>query len=316
MIEPIFFEPIYKKVVWGGNNIKSFFNRNIKDADNIGESWEVSAHKEGISKIKNDSFSNQNLQQLFSDKTLKEKIFGSKSIEMERFPILIKFIDAKDNLSIQVHPDDEYAKINENDSGKNEVWYILDCKKDAKIVYGFKNEIDKNNIKNAINDIEKNVKYVNVKKGDFISIPAGTIHTICGGITLCEVQQSSDVTYRVYDWNRLGLDGKPRQLHTKKALDVIKIDNNEPIKNYLNCRETKNIYCTDKFNIDLVNIEKEISLNSNKDSFVIYIVLDGNGNIECGNFEESIERGSSFLIPAHLGNYKLHGNLKLLKVYI
>ena len=315
-MEPIFFKPYYKKVIWGGNKIKTFFNRDIENSTNIGESWEISAHKDGLSKIENESFNEMNLMDLFNDKNKRREVFGYKCLEMKKFPVLVKFIDAKTNLSIQVHPDDNYAKINENDSGKNEVWYIMDCKEDAKIIYGFKDKVKKENLVEAINNIEDNVKYINVKKGDFISIPAGTIHAICGGILLCEIQQTSDITYRVYDWGRKGLDGKPRQLHTKKALDVINIENKSQRYNFFNFTDSKNIYNSNNFNIDIINVKGNLTTASNKDSFNVYIVLEGNGSIKSNNFEKVLDKGSTFLIPAELGTYTLAGNLKLLKVYI
>ena len=315
MLEPIFFKPSYKEVVWGGNNIKTFFHRNI-EGNNIGESWELSAHKNGLSIIKNKEYNNESLLDLYNDKSKRKEIFGNKSINIDRFPILAKFIDAQQNLSIQVHPDDAYARKYENDSGKTEVWYIMDCKEDAKLVYGFKDDVTQENLKNAINNIEENVKYINVKKGDFISIPAGTIHAICGGIMLCEIQQSSDVTYRVYDWNRIGLDGKPRQLHTQKALDVINVNNNTKVHNYYNFKETQNIYNSKNFNIDLVNVKENLTTHSNEESFNAYIVLDGSGKVKSNNFENDLQKGSTFLIPAELGEYTFEGNLKLMKVYL
>lgn len=315
MLEPIFFKPIYKQVVWGGNNIKNFLSRKIEE-ENIGESWEISAHSNGISQILNEAFNNENLYELFNDKSKRKEIFGNKCIEMERFPILVKFIDAKENLSIQVHPDDEYARKYENDSGKNEVWYIMNCTENAKIVYGFKENINQENLKESIKDIENNVKYVNVKKGDFISIQAGTIHAICGGMILCEIQQSSDVTYRVYDWNRIGLDGKPRQLHTEKALEVIKLDNKTEVYNYSKFDNTINIYNSKNFNIDLISLKNNIIEHSDIETFTAYIVLEGTGKVKTNNFEKDIQMGSVFLIPSELGEYTINGNMKLMKVYI
>jgi mannose-6-phosphate isomerase len=317
MNEPIFFKPTYKKVVWGGNNIKTFFNRNIEE-DNIGESWEISAHANGISQILNNSFNNENLADLFNDRSRRKEIFGNKCLNMDRFPILAKFIDAKQNLSIQVHPDDAYARKIENDSGKNEVWYVMDCQENAKIVYGLKEEVTKEQLNEALanNNIETKVNFVNVKKGDFITIPAGTIHAICGGLMLCEIQQSSDITYRVYDWNRIGLDGKPRKLHTEKALDVINVNNTNKIYNYYNLECNQNIYNSNNFNIDIINVKGNFTLMSNEDSFNAYIVLEGNGCIKKDEFEKNIEKGTSFLVPATLGNYEFRGNLKLMKVYI
>ena len=184
-----------------------------------------------------------------------------------------------------------------------------------KSVLTFESLIYEKNIKLTYN-IEENVKYVNVKKGDFISIPAGTIHAICGGIMLCEIQQSSDVTYRVYDWNRIGLDGKPRQLHTQKALDVINVNNNTKVHNYYNFKETQNIYNSKNFNIDLVNVKGNLTTHSNEESFNAYIVLEGSGKVKSNNFENDLQKGSTFLIPAELGAYAFEGNLKLMKVYL
>ncbi len=315
MLEPIFFKPIYKQVVWGGNNIKEFLNRDIEE-ESIGESWELSAHITGISEIINGVFNNKNLYELFNDETKRKEIFGTKCTTMSKFPILVKFIDAQENLSIQVHPDDEYAEKYENDFGKNEVWYIMDCKENAKIVYGFKDEVKKDNLADAIENIENNIRYIEVKKGDFISIPAGTIHAICKGILLCEIQQSSNVTYRVFDWNRLGLDGKPRELHKEKAKEVINLNAKTQISNYYNIKDDINIYNSKYFNIDLINIKNTIIEKSNKESFIAYIVLEGMGIIKKEDFIKQIKKGSVFLIPAELGEYSLAGNMKLMKVYL
>lgn len=315
MLEPLFFKPIYKQLVWGGNNIKTIFNRDINE-EKIGESWELSAHTNGISKIINEAFNNSDLYELFNNKSRRKEIFGNKCLRMDRFPILIKLIDSQENLLIQVHPNDEYAKKYENDSGKNEVWYIIDCKEDAKIVYGFKDHVKKENLKEAVDNIENNVNFINVKKGDFISIEAGTIHAICGGIVLCEIQQSSDVTYRVYDWNRMGLDGKPRQLHTEKAIEVINIDNKTQVDNYSNFDGIQKIYKSNNFNIDLIDIKEDITTVSNEDSFIAYIVLEGNGEIKTEHFKKDIEKGSVFLIPSELGEYTLNGDMKIMKVYL
>ena len=315
-MEPLFFKPLYKNVIWGGDNISKLFNRDIT-GDDIGESWELSAHLSGISEIDCASLEEKNLLELFNNKKLRKNVFGNHCIDMEKFPILIKFIDAQNNLSIQVHPNDEYAKIHENDSGKTEVWYILECKENAKIVYGFKDTVTSETLPEAINNnIEENVKYVSVHKGDFISIPSGTIHAIMDGIVLLEIQQSSDVTYRVYDWNRLDKNGNPRQLHIKKALDVINLNNNNRICNYEKIDKNLNIYKSKYFNIDMINIEGKINEKSNEDSFYAYIVIDGNGSVKASNYSKAIEKGTTFLIPANLGVFSLVGNMKLMKIWI
>ena len=314
-MEPIFFKPLYKNVIWGGDNISKIFNRNITGND-IGESWELSAHPSGLSEIENTSYKEKNLLELFDNKSLRKDIFGNHCIELEKFPILIKFIDAEKNLSIQVHPGDEYASIYENDSGKTEVWYIIDCKDDTKIVYGFKDTVTDKNLQETINNIEENVKYVTVHKGDFISIPSGTIHAIMEGIILLEVQQSSDVTYRVYDWNRLDKNGNPRELHLKKAIDVIDLSNNSKICNYEKIDANLNIYKSKLFNIDMIKVEGEMNEISNEDSFYAYVVIEGKGSIKTNNYYRELEKGTTFLIPATLGEFSLTGNMKLMKIWV
>ena len=314
-MEPIFFKPVYKNVIWGGNNISKIFKRNVI-GDDIGESWELSAHKNGLSIVQNGEFKGKDLQELFNDEKYKLKVFGTHCKNLTRFPILAKFIDANKNLSIQVHPDNDYALKYENDSGKTEVWYVMDCKKDAKIVYGFKDGVTKDNLKSAVDHIEDNVNYLNVHKGDFISIPSGTIHAIMDGIVVCEVQQTSDITYRVYDWNRTDKDGKPRELHKDKALDVINLQSNQKVYNYENIDKNTHMYKSDIFNIDMLNINGKVDGKSSEDSFYAYIVIEGNGDIKTSNFSRNITKGDTLLIPANLGEYTLNGNMKLMKVWV
>lgn len=253
---------------------------------------------------------------LFKDKELKAEIFGIDCEKLEQFPILAKFIDANQSLSIQVHPDDEYARKYENDSGKTEVWYIIEAKENAKLLYGFKGNVTKENLEEAVKNLEENVNYINVKKGDFIPIPAGTIHAIMDGIVLCEVQQSSDVTYRLYDWNRLGKDGKPRELHQKKAIDVIKLNPSEEIKNYSNVEKTTKVYRSDKFNINIVRINQQEEKISTKESFRAYIILEGTGKITTKTFEKTLKKGDTFLIPSNLGKYNVYGDLEMMEIWI
>ena len=192
----------------------------------------------------------------------------------------------------------------------------MDCKDGAKIIYGFKDDITKENLTKAVEDIENNVRFVEVHKGDFISIPAGTIHAILDGIVICEVQQSCDVTYRVYDWNRVDKDGKPRETHVQKALDVINLENRQEIHNYNDVTSNTKLYRSNIFNIDIViNNEREEHI-SKEDSFYAYIVLEGDGTIQTSNYEKNISKGSTFLIPATLGKYTITGNLKMMKIWV
>ncbi len=314
-MKPIFFKPIYKNVIWGGDKIAKIFKRDVV-GDDIGESWEISAHQNGVSIIQNDEYNGINLCELFNDKTRREEIFGTNCVDMDRFPILVKFLDANKPLSIQVHPNDEYAKKNEHDSGKTECWYIMDCKEEAKIVYGFKDIATPENLIEAVDNIEETINYLNVKKGDFILIPSGTVHAIMDGIVLCEVQQSSDVTYRVYDWNRKDKNGNLRELHKEKALDVIDLKHAKTVHNYNDISENVDI-CREKvFNIDMVVVNGKQEDISKRESFYAYIVVEGSGELRSNDISVSIAKGDSFLIPATLGEYKFTGSLKMMKVWV
>ena len=283
-LEPLFFNPIYKDTIWGR------------------EIWCLSSNKNGITYLDNDI----SLIDLFNNRELKEKIFGTKCNNLDTFPLLIKFIEANDDLSVQVHPDDNYANTYEHDSGKDEVWYVMNCKDNANIIYGLNDKVA--NKEEIVNNIKDYLNYQSINKGDLVSIKAGTVHALLSNTYVCEIQQNSDITYRIYDWDR----GRP--LNKEKAMDVINLNNEKRI---INCNNIDgNIYSSNKFNIDLVNIENKETLLSNPSSFTIYIVVDGEGIIKTNTFEKKIEKESVFLIPSNLGQYELNGKMKLLKVYL
>ncbi len=315
-MDVMFFEPVYKDYIWGGKRLKEELNKNTPYAITA-ESWEISTNENGKSIIANGKFKGKKLDELFENQNLKERIFGKKCLKMEKFPILIKFIDANNNLSVQVHPNDEYASIYENDSGKSEMWYVLDCKKDAKLICGLEGNASKENIEQILKnkEIDKYLKYIDIEKGDSIYIPSGTVHAILSGILVCEIQQNSDLTYRIYDWNRLGKDGKPRKLHIDKAIEVINFNSKvEKIK-------SENKICqklleSEKFNVDKINVQNEYIDASNINSFYAINVVDGYGKLIYANKEVEIKKGDSFIIPAQLGKYKIKGKITLLKSYI
>lgn len=242
---------------------------------------------------------------------LKESIFGTKCRNMKKFPILIKFIDAKKDLSIQVHPNDEYALKNENSYGKNEAWYIVDCPSNASIICGLKDT--EKSVKEILDsdDIEKYLNYVNVKKGDTIYIPAGLVHAIKENIIICEIQQNSNVTYRIYDYDRVDKNGEKRQLHTKQAIDVV----NQNIKPQIiseNGNNKQELITNEYFKIKKIDIEDEYKDCSTNDSFFAVNVVEGNGKLFCNNNVFEITQGNSFIIPANLGEYLLKGKMKIL----
>ena len=313
----LFLEPAYKNYIWGGNRLKKEFDKNTP-YEITAESWEISTNKNGNSIVVNGDFKGKKLQELFEMTDCKSDIFGEKCIKKDRFPILIKFIDAKNNLSVQVHPDDIYAQKNENDIGKSEMWYIMDCPKDAKIICGLDETIKtKQQLKDIINsgNIKEYLQYIDIEKGDSIYIPAGTIHAITSGILICEIQQNSDLTYRVYDWDRVDKNGNSRELHIKQAIDVINLKN-KAIKVKTKVKEYQKILDTENFKVDKLNINGKYLAESNEDTFYAINILDGEGRIYWNNKEHKIKKGDSFIIPANIGKYKISGNLIALKTYL
>lgn len=314
-MEPLFLNPAYKDYVWGGNKLRFKFHKTT-DLDKLAECWEISANKNGKSVIRNGEHSGKTLDELFKDISLRISIFGNSTIDMEEFPILIKYIDAEKNLSIQVHPDDEYAKMYENCSGKAEVWHIMDCEEDSKIICGI--NLKGKSIRDIItsDNIEDYFNYINVKKGDTIFISPGTIHAIMGGIQICEIQQNSDITYRLYDWNRLGNDGKPRELHIDKAIDVIKSNNEINVIHDSSELGAKTVIKDRRFNVDRINVDGLFSDSTNDSSFYAYNVLSGDGLLIIYEKTYQLIPGESFIIPAQKCNYEIKGKLKLLKTYM
>lgn len=315
MKEPLFMEPIYKDYIWGGTRLKEYLKKDIK-TETAAESWEMSTNDAGLSKIQ----TGQTLKELFEDSSIKEEIFGTKTKNMKEFPLLIKFIDAKDNLSVQVHPNDEYALKYENDKGKTEMWYVMDCDENAKIICGIKESIKQEEIANIIHTgkIREILNEVSIHKGDVIFIPSGTIHAILKGTLICEIQQNSNLTYRVYDWDRIGKDGKPRELHIEKAIDVIKQDLKQKIVTTSNQKldTSSNVITCDYFKVDTISIGSKYKQMSNPETFEAIMVVEGNGKIQTNGKEYTIKLGDSFIIPASLGEYEIEGNIKLLKAYL
>lgn len=303
-------KPAYKNYIWGGDKLKKFFNKNC-EYDKVAESWELSCHNDGLSIIDKSKYGSISLSEYIKNEG--KSILGKNCERFEYFPILIKLIDAEKPLSVQVHPDDNYALKNENQYGKTEMWYIIDCEKDAFLYYGFKKAITKNEFEKAINEgtLENILNKVYVKKGDIFFIKSGTIHAIGKGITIAEIQQNSNVTYRVYDYNRKDSEGNTRQLHIKQAIDVTNLDftgKNYDYKNHVSC----NI-----FDVDILDVcNNENTFNADENSFNSIIVVDGEGEIVSYNNKLSIKKGDSIFIPAGMGEYTIKGSMKFIKTLI
>jgi len=287
LIYPLKFYKIFKEKIWGGRRLEYLFGKKLPEDKFIGESWELADHKEDISVVRNGKYRGDNLNNLI--KNFEKELVG-KDIKLSRgsrFPLLFKYIDASKKLSIQVHPDDEYAYLNERDeTGKTEAWYVVWAKPDAQLVCGLKEHMSRRRFKKVIESkkIEDYLNYMNVYKGDLIFIPPGTIHTIMGGVLLAEIQQNSDATYRISDWDRVDRYGKSRELHIDKALNVIDFSlvrnyKIQPLSININGNLIKYLIACDKFAVELCEIFDEYKLDCDGSKFYILSFLEGNGQI-------------------------------------
>lgn len=308
---PIKFENLYYKKIWGGRDLESFRD-NLPSGD-IGESWDIACHENGMGIVANGSLKGKTFKEIID--IYGEEILGKDSKNKE-FPLLVKLINSKDKLSVQVHPNDDYAKRVENSLGKTEAWYVVDAKPYSSLIVGTKN-CDKEIFEKAIkdNEIEKYLNKINVKKGDCFLIKSGMVHAICEGVIIAEIQQSSDITYRIYDY------GRPREIHVEKSLDVINfslstINEGERDLKKFNGYE-KGILCfSEYFTIEKYIISEKVEESSDLNKFYIFTCVEGNGHIKCKNISHvSISKGDSILIPASLGEYSIEGELTLLKSY-
>ncbi|NLM10981.1 MAG: class I mannose-6-phosphate isomerase [Clostridiaceae bacterium] len=321
MLYPLKFHPVYKDYIWGGRNL-SKFGKQLPEGK-VAESWELACHPDGMSIVKNGIYEGRTLKSMVEE--FGGKIIGDLVKNDAGFPLLIKLIDANDKLSVQVHPDDEFAKTHEGDNGKNEMWYILEAEPDAKLIYGLKPGVTKQDFENAVreNKLQDCLNYINVKAGDFINIPAGLVHAICDGIVLTEIQQNSNVTYRVYDYNRKGSDGKFRPLHIEKAMQVI--DFNTRNKKYpyegLEYEKSGNaslkiLVANRYFCVELCTIMGNIKQDTDYRQFHAYVCINGEGKINYGTGSISLYKGETILIPSCVGEYEIEGNISLLKTYV
>lgn len=315
---PIKFEPILKERIWGGEKLATLLNKKSQKS-NIGESWELSDVEGDTSVVANGALKGSNLKELI--KKYKGDLVGQRVYKRfgDKFPLLIKFIDAKEALSIQLHPNDELAQKRHNSFGKTEMWYIMQAEKDAELIIGFKKDSDKeeylHHLKNKtlleILNVDK------VKKGDVYFIPTGRVHAIGAGVLLAEIQQTSDITYRVYDWDRQHTNGSYRELHTELALDAIDYKAHTNYKtDYIDAsKEGSNIIDCQYFTTNNFPVKGTVYLNhKDKDSFVIYLCVDG----EAGINDLELKQGETVLIPASLKELTIQSEkgAKLLEVYI
>ena len=304
--------PIFKSRLWGGSKLKELYQKN-SPFDVTAESWEIASHGNDESTVcggEHDGKTIKQLTEIYKEKLLGDKVYKGKDT---RFPLLIKLIDAKDDLSIQVHPTDEYANEHENgELGKTEMWYILEAEKGAGLIYGFKKDITKQEFEESIknNTLLDYVNFVECKKGDCFFIPSGMLHAIGKGILLAEIQQNSDTTYRVYDYNRKDADGNTRELHIDKAIDVTNLTSS--VGNEYAVEKDGVLVNCDYFTTEKITLNGELTVNVSKDSFETLVVCDGTAVINGSVYT----KGDSILVPAYAGKMEMTGNAVILRSYL
>ena len=300
--------PVFKDYIWGGTRLKDDFGFDT-GLEKTAEGWMLSCHEAGMNTICGGEYDGKTLKEVIETEGA-EKICGTECLRFPYFPVLIKLIDARDNLSVQVHPDDEYARRVENEFGKTEIWYVLDAADGAELIYGFKEKITKDEFKNAIESgtLLDKLNSVKVKKGDLFFIESGTVHAIGKGALIAEIQQNSNCTYRVYDYGRVGADGKPRELHIDKAVDVSKTEPPKHAVSHENADNGKNrlLAKCDLFTVNKYEIDSSLTLQTNSKSFNHILVIDGCGDVD----GKSVKKGDSLFVPANYGEYKISGKME------
>jgi len=311
--------PIGKDYLWGGTRLRDEYGKKISLSP-LAETWECSVHPDGSSVVANGRYKGSTLKSVLK---FHPEYLGSKAKD-GKLPVLIKFIDAKKNLSVQVHPNDEYARVHENQNGKTEMWYVLDAEEGAALIYGFRHKVTPEILRNAIKTgtLDRHMQRVNVHKGDVYYVPAGTVHAIGAGVIVAEIQESSNVTYRVYDYDRVDKDGKKRELHFDKAVEVMDMNvapdvKQKPrmVKYYPGC--SREILCRCKyFEVERVQVSKGFSFSVLDSSFQVLMCLDGYGQVETADDRKPIrfQKGETLLLPAGMGRCYMVGDTEVLKI--
>ncbi|WP_026692347.1 mannose-6-phosphate isomerase, class I [Peribacillus kribbensis] len=311
MVQPLFLKPVFKDRIWGGNALKEEFGYEIP-FDKTGECWAISAHPNGPSAVENGPYAGVTLDQLWKEHP---ELFGNP--DGEAFPLLTKILDANMDLSVQVHPDDSYAKVNENgELGKTECWYIIDCKDDAYMIFGHNAGTKEELIKKVDDgDWDGLLRRVKIKPGDFFYVPSGTIHALCEGTLVLETQQSSDTTYRVYDYDRKDDQGNLRELHLDKAIEVTTIPHKDA-KSKPSVVQNDHAEITTFVESEFFSVYKWViqgkAAFSAEDQYLLLSVIDGEGTLVYNGENHSLYKGTHFILPAGLGGFEIDGNCQLI----
>lgn len=310
---PLLFEPILKDYIWGGRNLEEKLGRDLPDEGIIAESWEIAGHKDGTTAVCNGPLAGTPLTNLLQTYGL--DLIGTRSqwaLERDKFPLLIKILDANRTLSVQVHPDDQYALAHEgNELGKTEMWVVLDAQPGAEIILGVTTGTTPEQFRQAVEagELEPHLHRIPVQAGDHICVPAGSLHAIMDGLLIAEIQQNSNTTYRVYDWNRLGHDGQPRPLHIDKALDVINFAQVEPsLPHPTPLDAQREMLCHNQyFTVERVALTPEEPFVGHNDgqTFEIWGVINGEAQVTGGHTAVSLSAVQFLLLPAALGDFQI-----------
>ena len=315
---PLTFKPIFKERIWGGTKLKDILNKSF-DGNNIGESWELSTVANDVSVVSNGRFAGLSLNELIEK--YPTELLGSKSIEKFglEFPLLFKFLDAKEDLSIQVHPNDELAKQRHNSFGKTEMWYVIQADEKARLVVGFKNKTNKKDYLIHLEDktLVGILNETSVKKGDTFFLETGTVHAIGAGVLIAEIQQTSDITYRLYDWDRKDANGKGRELHNDLAVDAINYEEtNTKVQYKKETNESVNLVDCPFFTTNILEVSVKYNWKKKKESFTVLMCTEGGFALVTSNFKAGFQKGDTILIPAIMDEFQIIGETSLLEITI
>ena len=317
-IYPLQFQPILKERIWGGTKLKTLLNKPIS-SDNTGESWEISTVENEVSFISNGFYKGKSLLDLINE--FPNEVLGNSVYEKfgKQFPLLFKYLDAREELSIQVHPNDELAASRHNSFGKTEMWYVMQADPNSNLIVGFK---EKSSSEEYLKNIEnKTILFLldtkAVQKGDVFFLETGTLHAIGAGTVIAEIQQTSDITYRIYDFDRVDSNGNTRELHVDLALDAINYDVVTAEKKYSKLNNTSNevVHCS-YFTTNFIPLTDKVTVSKNNNSFTVYMCVEGEFSLDYQGVNYQYKVGDTVLIPALLNEYEIAGTASILEIYI
>jgi mannose-6-phosphate isomerase len=315
---PLQFNPIFKERIWGGEKLKTVLNKAIP-SKTIGESWELSTVKGDVSVVSHGEWIGKSLMDLineFPNEILGTAVYTRFGME---FPLLFKYLDAREDLSIQVHPNDALAKKRHDSFGKTEMWYIMQADTDSRIIVGFKENSNAELYLESLNNkkLLSLLDDVKVKSGDVFFLETGTVHAIGAGLVVAEIQQTSDITYRLYDFDRVDVTGNTRELHVDFALDAINYNTVKTKKEYTtNVNESNGVVDCSYFTTNFIPLDGKISISKSGESFTVYMCIEGNFEITTSESKFQYKKGDTVLMPAALNSYVLNGKGSILEIYI